>query len=119
MDEVKEMIEAQEKFLHVLVFIIQEYMRYITSAQFIFVPHSPSEGPPRFPNLTPIDFTLSEWLESEKYKKKVNTRNELITGIVDGTAHIKNRQVKYIEVGGGIFESFHWIVIYLLIICVL
>ena len=65
------------------------------------------------------DFCLWEWMKSEVYKERVNTRDELVTPIMNSAALIKQehqddlRRAKYtiaeraencIEVDGGIFE---------------
>ena len=67
---------------------------------------------------TRLDFCLWEWMKSEIYKKKVNTRDELVTRIMNSAALIKQerqndlrratrtiakRAEKCIEVDGGIF----------------
>ena len=74
--------------------------------------------PPRSPNLTPLDFCLWGWMKSEVYRKKLDTRDELLVNIMDVIACIKERQdalrrttrhvltrvAKCIDVDGGIFE---------------
>jgi len=65
------------------------------------------------------DFCLWGWLKSEVYKEKVNTREEMVSRIVNSAALIKQerqddlrratrtitkRVEKCIEVDGGIFE---------------
>ena len=74
--------------------------------------------PPRSPDLTPLDFCLWGWMKSEVYKRKVNTRDELLGRIMDAAAlireraealrqatqHVLPRVHKCIEVDGGIFE---------------
>ena len=70
-------------------------------------------------DLTPLDFCLWEWMKSEVYKEKVNTRDELVAGSMNSAALIKQerqddirratrtiakRVEKCIEVDGGIFE---------------
>jgi len=65
------------------------------------------------------DFCLWGWMRSEVYKEKVNTGDELVAGIMDSAALIKQerqddlrrttrtiakRVEKCIEVDGGIFE---------------
>ena len=65
------------------------------------------------------DFCVWGWLKSEVYKEKVNTRDELVTRIINSSALIKQecqddlrittrtiakRVEKCIEVHGGIFE---------------
>ena len=69
--------------------------------------------------LIPLDFCLWGWMESEVYKEKVKTRDELVARIINSAALIKqvrqddlrrairtiaNRVEKCIEVDGGIFE---------------
>ena len=66
-----------------------------------------------------LDFCLWGWMKSEVYKKKVNTRDELVARIMNSAALIKQerqddlrratrtvtkRVEKCIEVDGGIFE---------------
>jgi len=66
-----------------------------------------------------IDFCLWGWMKSEVYKEKVNTRDELVSRIMNSAALIKQehqddlriatraitkRAEKFIEIGGGIFE---------------
>jgi hypothetical protein len=74
---------------------------------------------PRFPNLTPLDFCLWDWMKTEVYRIKVDTWDELLDRIIDAIARIKERQdelrratrlvltriAKYIDVDGGIFEN--------------
>jgi hypothetical protein len=36
------------------------------------------QWPPRSTELTPLDFCVWEWVESEYYKEKVNTEDELV-----------------------------------------
>jgi len=65
------------------------------------------------------DFCLWGWMKSEVYKEKVNTRDELVAGIMNSVALMKQerqddlrratrtvakRVGKCIEVDGGIFE---------------
>jgi hypothetical protein len=38
---------------------------------------------------TPLDFCLWEWMKSEVYKEKVNTRDELVARIMNSAAFIK------------------------------
>ena len=73
--------------------------------------------PPRSPDLTPLDFCLWGLMKSEVYRKKVDTRDELLVNILDVIACIKERQdalrrttrhvftrvAKCIDVDGGIF----------------
>ena len=71
------------------------------------------------PDLTPLDFCLWEWMKSEVFKEKVNTRDELIARIMNSAALLEQernddprratrtivrRVEKCIEVDGGIFE---------------
>jgi hypothetical protein len=70
-------------------------------------------------DLTPLDFCLWVWLKDEVYKRKVDTREELIARILDAAALIKKTEVqlrrktrdlrtrvaKCTEVDGGIFEN--------------
>jgi len=74
--------------------------------------------PPRSPDLTPLDFCLWGLMKSEAYRKKVDTRDELLVNILDVIACIKERQdalrrttlhvftpvAKFTDVDGGIFE---------------
>ena len=48
--------------------------------------------PPRSPDLTPLDFCLWGLMRSEVYKKKVDTRDELLVKIVGVIACINERQ---------------------------
>jgi len=69
--------------------------------------------------LPPLDFCLCGWMKSEVYKEKVNARDELVAGIMNSAALIKQerqddlrrttrtfakRVEKCIEFDGGIFE---------------
>ena len=71
------------------------------------------------PDLTPLDFCLWGWMKSEVYKEKVNTRDELVTHIMNSAAFLKQecqddlrratrsivkRVEKCTEVDSGIFE---------------
>ena len=47
--------------------------------------------PPRSPDLTPLDFCLWGWMKSEVYRKKVDTRDELLVNILDVITCIKER----------------------------
>jgi hypothetical protein len=75
----------------------------------------------KYPDFTPLDFCLWEWLKSEIYKEKINTRDELVVRIMNSAALIKQerqddlrratrtiakRVEKCIEVDGGIFEQY-------------
>jgi hypothetical protein len=66
-----------------------------------------------------LDFCLWGWMKSEVYKEKVNTRDELVTGVMNSAALMKQerqddfrkttctvakRDEKCIELDGGIFE---------------
>ena len=66
-----------------------------------------------------LDFCLWGWMKSEVYKEKVNTRDELVAGIMNSAALIKQerqddlrratrtvakRVEECTEVDGGIFE---------------
>ena len=42
--------------------------------------------------LTPLDFCLWGWMKSEVYKEKVNTRDELIAGIMNNAVLIKQER---------------------------
>ena len=48
--------------------------------------------PPRSPDLTPLDFCLWGLMKSEVYRKKVDTRDELLVIILDVIACIKECQ---------------------------
>ena len=48
--------------------------------------------PPRSPDSTPLDFCLWGLMKSEVYRKKVDTRDELLVNILDVIACIKERQ---------------------------
>ena len=69
--------------------------------------------------LTPSDLRLWGWMNSEVYKEKVNTRNEMVARIMNSAALIRQerqddlrrdtrtlaeRVEKCVEVDGGIFE---------------
>ena len=71
------------------------------------------------PDLTPLDFFLWGWMKIEVHKEKENTREELVTRIMNSAAVIKQerqddlrratrtivkRVEKCIEVDGVIFE---------------
>jgi len=74
--------------------------------------------PPRSPDLTPLHFCLWGLMKSELYRKKVETRDELLVNIMDviacvkelqdalrrTTRHLFTRVGKCIDVDGGIFE---------------
>ena len=66
-----------------------------------------------------LDFCLWEWMKSEVYKEKVNTRDELVARIMNSAALTKQERQddlrratrtvakgveKCIEIDGGIFE---------------
>jgi hypothetical protein len=73
--------------------------------------------PPRFPDITLLDFCLWGLKKSEFYKGEIDTRDELLARILDAAARIKKREdqlrrttrdlrtrlAKCTEVGGGIF----------------
>jgi hypothetical protein len=42
----------------------------------------------------PLDLCLWGWMQSEVYKRKVDTRNELLARILDTAARIKEREVQ-------------------------
>jgi hypothetical protein len=44
------------------------------------------------PDLTPLGFCLWVWMKSEVYKRKVDTRDELLARILYPTARIKKRE---------------------------
>jgi hypothetical protein len=44
------------------------------------------QWPPLSPDLTPLDFCLWGWMKSEVYKEEVNTREELVTRIMNSAA---------------------------------
>jgi hypothetical protein len=68
---------------------------------------------------SPLDFCLWGWIKSEVYKRKVDTRDELLARILDADAGIKKREdqlrrttrnlrtrvAQCIEDDGGIFEN--------------
>jgi len=74
--------------------------------------------PFEYPEPTPLNFCLWGCLNSEVYKRKVDTRHDLIAHILDAAARIKKREdqvrrttrVRRIRVahcfeyGGGIFQ---------------
>lgn len=74
--------------------------------------------PPRSPDLTPLDYCVWGWLKSEVFKRRVDTREELLARIFHACAQVKEctnelrsatqqlpiRAAKCIEVGGGVFE---------------
>jgi hypothetical protein len=49
--------------------------------------------PPRSPHLTPLDFCLWGWMKSKVYRRKVDSRNELLDHTMEGTALTKESQV--------------------------
>ena len=68
-----------------------------------------------------LDFCLWEWMKSEVYKEKVNTRDELVARIMNSAALIKQERLddlrratrtiakrveKCVEFEGGIFKHF-------------
>jgi hypothetical protein len=71
----------------------------------------------KVPDLTPLDFCLWGWMKSEDHKEEVNTRDELVTRIINSAALLKQEREdnfrrttctvvkkKSIEVDGRIFE---------------
>ena len=48
--------------------------------------------PLRYPDLTPLDFCLLGFMKSEVYRKKLDTRDELLVNILDVIACIKECQ---------------------------
>jgi hypothetical protein len=75
--------------------------------------------PQRSPDLALLDFCLWDWLQSEVYRRKVDTWNKLLDRIMDAialikepqdelrrtTRHVLTRVAKCIDVDGGIFEN--------------
>ena len=75
--------------------------------------------PPRSPDLTQLDFCFWGWIKSDVYRRKVDTRDEVLDHIMDVIARIKERQdalrrstrhvlkrvAKCTDVDGGIFEN--------------
>jgi hypothetical protein len=47
------------------------------------------QWPPRSPDLTPLDFCLWGWIKSEVYTETVNTRDELVSHIMNTAALLK------------------------------
>jgi hypothetical protein len=45
------------------------------------------------PGLTPLDFCLWGWMNSEVYKRKVDTRDELLARIFNAAAHTRNVKI--------------------------
>jgi hypothetical protein len=74
---------------------------------------------PRRPDLTPLNFCLWSWMKSEVYRRKVDTRNELLDRIMDAVAriqesqdalrrathHVFTRVAKRIDADGEMFEN--------------
>jgi hypothetical protein len=70
-------------------------------------------------DLTPLDSWLWGWMKSEVYKRKVDTRDELLARVLDAAACIKTRDdqlrrttrdlhtrvAKCFEVDSGVFEN--------------
>jgi hypothetical protein len=69
-----------------------------------------------FPALTPLVFCLWFWMKGEVYKRKVETRDELLARILDAAGrtkargdqleqprHLRTRVAKCVEADGGIF----------------
>jgi hypothetical protein len=75
--------------------------------------------PPRSPDLTPLDFCLWSWIKGAVYRRKDDTRDELLDLIMGLIARTKERQdalrrttrlvltrvAKRTETDGGIFEN--------------
>jgi hypothetical protein len=73
------------------------------------------------PNLTTLDFYLWAWMKSEVYRRKVDTRKELLNSTMDAiarikdcqdelrraTCHVLTRDAKCTDVDGGIFEMYY------------
>jgi len=59
--------------------------------------------PPRSSELTPLDFCLWGLMKSEVYRKKVDTRDELLINIMDVIACIKERQDTLRRTTGHVF----------------
>jgi len=71
------------------------------------------------PNVTVLHFYLWGWMNSEVYKRKVDTRDELLARMLDAAACVKRREdqlrrttrdlhkrvAKCTEVNSGIFEN--------------
>jgi hypothetical protein len=82
-------------------------------------------------DLTPLDFCLCGWMKIEVYKRKVDTRDELLARILGSAARkkesedqlrrticvLRTRVAECIEVDGGIFEYLLWIVTNLSFLC--
>jgi hypothetical protein len=75
------------------------------------------------PGLTPLDFCSRGWMKSEVYKRKVDTRDEMLARILGAAARIQKRDklrrttrdfrtqvAKCTEVDGGVFEHLLWTV---------
>jgi hypothetical protein len=45
-----------------------------------------------FPDLSLLDLCLGRWMKSEAYKRKLDTRDELLAHILDAAARIKKRE---------------------------
>jgi hypothetical protein len=63
------------------------------------------------PDLTPLEFCLWVWMNSDVCRRKDNTRDELLAGIKKHedqlrrtTRHLRTRFAKCIDFEGGIFE---------------
>ena len=46
---------------------------------------------------TPLDFCLYEWMKSEVYEEKVNTRDELVARIMNSAALTKQERQDYLR----------------------
>jgi hypothetical protein len=79
----------------------------------------PINWPSRSPDLIHLDYGLWVWIKSQVYERKVNTRDALLTSILDAAARIRERRdqvrqttydihmraAKCTEVEGGMFEN--------------
>lgn len=54
----------------------------------------PHSWPPRSPDLSPLDYCLWGWMKDNVYKKKVNSREELVARIMDTAEQIKRSPEK-------------------------
>jgi transposase len=48
--------------------------------------------PPRSPDLNPLDFCLWSWMKIKVYRRKVDTRDEVLDHVMEVIARIKERQ---------------------------
>jgi len=49
----------------------------------------------KFPDLTPLDFCLWCWMKSEVYKRRVDTRDELLGDVLGAAVRIKEREDQF------------------------